>query len=115
MTKDSLAAARESVSMAFGVLPALSNIATTGPMVREAQRHLAQWTLAPLAKIIAQEVSEKLGQPIEIDVLGPLQAFDAGGRARSLKAIVEALALAKAAGVDQTGVDQALKLVDWKE
>lgn len=42
----------------------------------------------------------------------PLQAFDAGGRARALGAIVQTLAMAKEAGVDP---DKALSLVDWKE
>ncbi|MGO4835843.1 hypothetical protein AB4144_26745, partial [Rhizobiaceae sp. 2RAB30] len=41
MTAETLSAARESVLTAFGVLPGLFNAATTGPMVREAQRHLA--------------------------------------------------------------------------
>ena len=40
----------------------------------------------------------------------PLQAFDAGGRARSLGAIIKALGEAKELGVDPA---QALKLVDW--
>ncbi len=42
----------------------------------------------------------------------PLQAYDAGGRARTVNAIVQALALAKESGVD---ADQALKLVNWGE
>lgn len=110
MTKETLAAARASIEMCYGVLPGLSNIATTGPMVRECQRHLAQWALQPVAAMIAQEASEKLGSKITLDVMRPLQAFDAGGRARALGAIVQTLAMAKEAGVDP---DQALKLVDW--
>ena len=43
MTAESLSAARDSIAMAYGVLPALLNSSTTGPLVREAQRHLAQW------------------------------------------------------------------------
>ena len=42
----------------------------------------------------------------------PLQAFDAGGRARTVNAIVQALALAKEAGVD---AEKALSLVNWAE
>lgn len=110
MTRESLAAARSSIEMVYGVLPGLSNVATTGPMVREAQRHLAQWTLQPIAAMIGQEASEKLGQPVKLDVLRPMQAFDAGGRARALGAIVQNLALAKEAGVDP---DTAMKLVGW--
>ncbi len=86
--------------MAFGVLPALLNPSTTGPMVREAQRHLAQWTLEPLCKLIAAEASAKLGGAVVIDVLRPLQAYDAGGKARAFGAMVGALAEAKAAGID---------------
>ncbi|SEM02132.1 Phage portal protein [Roseovarius tolerans] len=112
MTKETLAASRSSIEMVFGVLPGLSNISTTGPMVREAQRHLAQWGLMPIAAMIGQEASEKLGQPVTLDVMRPMQAFDAGGRARALGAIVQTMALAKEAGVDPS---EALKLVDWKE
>jgi phage portal protein BeeE len=112
MTKETLAASRSSIEMVFGVLPGLSNISTTGPMVREAQRHLAQWGLMPIAAMIGQEASEKLGQPVTLDVMRPLQAFDAGGRARALGVIVQTMALAKEAGVDPS---EALKLVDWKE
>ena len=110
MTRETLAAARSSIEMVYGVLPGLGNIATTGPMVREAQRHLAQWALQPIAAMIGQEASEKLGQVVTLDVMRPLQAFDAGGRARALGAIVQTLALAKEAGVDPS---EALKLVDW--
>lgn len=45
-------------------------------------------------------------------MMRPLQAFDAGGRARAAAGIVQALALVKEAGVDP---DQALKLVDWAD
>lgn len=41
----------------------------------------------------------------------PLHAYDAGGRARAATAVVQALALAKEAGVD---ADEALKLVNWE-
>lgn len=102
--------ARDQINSAFGILPGLNNAATTGPMVREAQRHLAQWTLQPLAELMAEEASAKLGSTITLDVMRPLQAFDAGGRARAAAGIVKALAEAKAAGVDPA---TALKLVDW--
>lgn len=92
--------ARNSVMAAYGVLPALVNGQATGPVVREAQRHLAQWTLAPLAAVIAEECSAKLAQDVQMDVSGPLRAFDAGGRARALGAVIGALAQAKEAGID---------------
>ena len=84
-----------------------------GPMVREAQRHLAQWTLQPLAMLMAEEASAKLGGKVFIDVMRPLQAFDSGNRARSAGAIISALAEAKAAGLDPAQVDAALTLVNW--
>ena len=112
MTKETLAAARDAINMAFGILPGLANPSTTGPMVREAQRHLAQWVLQPIAVQIAEEASAKLGGTVNLDVMRPLQAFDAGGRARSVTALIKALAEAKEAGIDP---GPALKLVDWKE
>ena len=111
MTAESLEASRGSILSVFGVLPALFNPAATGPLVREGQRHLAQWQLQPIANLIGHEASEKLGQPVSIDTLQPLQAFDAGGRARAAKAVVDLLAVAKEAGVDP---DQALKFVNWE-
>ena len=110
MTTENMEAARAAISNVFGVLPALTSSSTTGPLVREAQRHLAQWTLQPMAVMMAEEVSAKLETPIEIDVMRPLQAFDAGGRARALKTTIDALALAKDAGVDASS---AASLVDW--
>jgi len=98
MTAETLAAARHAIALAFGVLPALANHAATGPVVREAQRHLAGWTLQPVAALLAEEATAKLGAEVQIDVMRPLQAYDAGGRARALSAIVKALAEAKAAG-----------------
>jgi len=111
LSAESLAAAREAISMAFGVLPAIHNRAATGPVIREAQRHLATWTLAPVAALIAEEAGRKLGRPVTLDVMRPLQAFDAAGRARAASAVVAALAAAKEAGIDPA---VALHLVDWK-
>jgi hypothetical protein len=68
--------------------------------------------LQPLAALLAEEASEKLATTVEIDLMRPLQAFDAGGRARAAATVVQALAMAKEAGVDPA---TALKLVDWKE
>jgi hypothetical protein len=104
--------ARDQINAAFGILPGLNNKATTGPMVREAQRHLASWTLQPMAEGMAEEATDKLGNTVTLDVMRPLQAFDSGGRARTVTALVKALAEAKAAGVDPA---MALNLVDWKE
>jgi len=112
MTRETLAAARDTINMVFGVLPALGNASTTGPMVREAQRHLAQWMLQPIAASIAEECTDKLGSTVTLDVMRPLQAYDAGGRARAFTAMIKAMAEAKEAGID---TEQAFKLVDWQE
>lgn len=114
MSVESLAAARDSVCGAFGVLPGLFNAATTGPLVREAQRHLAQWTLQPIAALLAEEATEKCGSKVDIDCIGPTQAFDAGGSARALATIVQAYAQAKEAGLAPSVVDAALAKLDWK-
>lgn len=114
MTRETLAAARDAICGAFGVLPGLLYNATTGPMVREAQRHLATWALQPIAMQIAEEASAKLGTDVAIDTLRPLQAYDAGGRARSVSAVIGALATAKAAGIDAGEVERVMGLVDWQ-
>lgn len=109
MTKESLQAGRDAICSAFGVLPALFSTATTGPLVREAQRHLAQWVLQPIAQAIAKETTNKIGTDVSLDTMRPLQAYDAGGRARAAAGIVQALAQAKEAGVD---AELALKIVN---
>ena len=113
MPRDMLEAARGSVMAAFGVLPALLDKSAQGPMVREAQRHLATWTLQPIALMMAEEIRDKTGADVSIDVLRPLQAFDAGGRARAFSTVVEAMARAKESGLLPGEVSDAAKLVDW--
>jgi hypothetical protein len=113
MTAETLDAARGAISMAFGVLPGLHNQSTTGPMVREAQRHLAGWVLQPLAELLAQEARIKLGVNVMIDVGRPLQAFDAGGRARALMGLVEAMGRAKELGLSADQWAVALQAVNW--
>lgn len=115
MTRETLEAARGAICMAFGVLPGMINAAATGPLIREGQRHLAVWALMPAAMAIAEECSAKLGAGIEIDVLRPLQAFDAGGRARAFGAMIEGMGRAKELGLSPAEVGAALHLVDWKE
>lgn len=113
MAAESVEAARDAIFAAFGVLPGLHNRSTTGPMVREAQRHLATWTLQPLAELVAEEMTAKLGATVSIDTLRPLQAYDLGGRARALSAIVSSIAEAKAAGLTPAEMNAALTLVNW--
>jgi hypothetical protein len=115
MTAETLAAAREGVFMAYGVLPSLANRASTGPAVREAQRQLAMWTLQPIAELLAEEASRKLFTKVQIDTIRPLQAFDTGGRARALSTIVKTMAEAKEAGIPSADFSAAMRLVDWKD
>lgn len=110
-----LAQAKDEVFAAFGILPGLFNRATTGPLVREAQRHLAQIVLQPMANLIAEEASEKLGGPVTLDVVRPMQAFDAGGKARALSTMVQAMAQAKEAGIAGADMQDALSFIDWAE
>lgn len=112
LPREMLEASRHSILTAFGVLPAMFDKSAQGPLVREAQRQLATWTLQPIAELIAEEATNKLGEEIRIDTLRNLQAFDAGARARAMNGVIEALARAKEAGVDP---GLALKLVDWDE
>ena len=112
MAPETLDAARGAILAAFGVLPSLVSSAATGPLVREAQRHLCQWQLQPIAMLLAEEATRKLGGEVMIDTLRPLQAYDAGGRARAAMGVIETLARAKEAGVDP---DLAMKLVNWGE
>jgi len=115
MTTETLAAARAEICNVFGVLPGLLNPSTTGPLVREAQRHLATWTLQPIAMQIAEEASEKFGASVEIDVLEPAQAYDSGGRARAFAGIMQALATAKAGGVTPEEISAAAKFAGTPE
>lgn len=107
-----LAAARASICNVFGVLPALMNATTTGPVVREAQRHLAAWVLQPICELIAEEARDKLGVDVDLDVISPLQAFDQGGRARAFTTLINGLAAAKEAGLSPAEVAGALRFID---
>lgn len=107
MAVEALQAARDAVLQCYGVLPGLFNPATTGPLVREAQRHLATWTLQPIAGLIAEEASNKLGGAVSIDCVTPMGAVDHGGRARAFGAIVAALAQAKESGLSESDVNEA--------
>jgi hypothetical protein len=106
--------ARGAICGVFGVLPALLDKATTGPLVREAQRNLCQWFLQPIAELVAEEASEKLGTDVALDTLRPTQAFDAGSASRALGALVEAMARAKEADLPPEALAAAFRRVDWE-
>ncbi|MDC8755845.1 hypothetical protein OIK40_14445 [Erythrobacter sp. sf7] len=115
MAVESLDRARSSVMAVYGVLPAIFAANAQGPLVREAQRHLAQWILQPIAVMMAEEASAKLGAKVSIDVVRPAQAFDHGGKARAFGAMVAALAAAKDAGLDTEAVQDSLQFIDWAD
>jgi phage portal protein BeeE len=109
MAVETMTEARAAIAHAFGLLPAALDPKAAGPLIREAQRHLASWTLQPIAELVAQEATEKLGAPVSLDVLQPLQAYDAGGRARAMKGAVDAMAAAKEAGLSDEAVAAAAR------
>jgi hypothetical protein len=96
----------------FGVLLALFDSQAQGPLVRQPQRHLAGWTPQPIAMLLAEEASGKLGTEVTIDLMRPVQAYDAGGRARTLAALVEAMATAKQAGLAPADLATALTWIN---
>lgn len=63
--------------------------------------------------LLGEEASEKLGVPVMIDTLRPVQAYDVGGRARALSTIVEAFARGKEAGLTPQELGEALTKVNW--
>ena len=105
--------ARDAGCAVFGCHPSLIAAGGQAAAIREAQRGLAVWTLAPLAKLIAAEAAAKLMAPIAIDPVRPVQAWDAGGRARAITAVVKGIAEAKAAGLSDAETAAALRLVGW--
>ena len=66
-----------------------------------------------MAQTLAQEAAEKLGGAVRIDIGRPLQAFDAGGRARALSALIEAMGRAKELGLSPDQMNTALLAVNW--
>lgn len=110
-----LAQAKGEIYNVFGILPGLTNPATTGPLVREAQRHLAQLVLQPIVNLMAEEATEKLGAPVAIDVVRPMQAYDHGGKARAVATMLQAMAQAKEADLDPATVKDALQFIDWAD
>lgn len=110
-----LTQAKGEIYNVFGILPGLTNPATTGPLVREAQRHLAQLVLQPIANLMAEEATDKLGEAVTIDVVRPMQAFDHGGKARAFATMLGALTEAKAAGLDLATIKDAESFIDWAD
>jgi phage portal protein BeeE len=115
MAVETLTEARAAIAHAFGLLPAALDPKAAGPLIREAQRHLASWTLQPIAELVAQEATEKLGAPVSLNVLEPLQAYDSGGRARAFSGVVQAMAQAREAGLSDEAVAAAARFAGTPE
>ena len=78
----------DSVLAAYGVPPTL--YATNAASAREAWRQFLYATIAPVAKLCAEELANKLMVPrLQFD-FSELQASDVTGRARAFRSLVEA-------------------------
>ena len=115
LPREMLIESRNSIMNVFGVLPLMFDKSVQGQSIREGQRHLAGWTLQPIAATISEEASNKLWADVVLDVLRPVQAYDARGRARALNGYLEALSRAKEAGLSAEDVNSALTAVNWGE
>ncbi len=71
--------------------------------------------LQPIANLMAEEATEKLGGRATLDVVRPMQAMDHGGKARAFSTMLQAMAQAKEAGLDDATVKDALTFIDWEE
>ena len=88
---------------AFGVPSALLVHNADGTARREAFRQFNHTALAPLAKLIEEELSAKLETEVSLD-LSPIAAADVAGRARSFKALTEA-GLSEASAAHVVGLE----------
>jgi hypothetical protein len=99
-----LEATRNSIMSAFGCPPLIFSAGAQSAAIRESQRHLVLYTLAPIAKIAATEIGRKLNDPdFSIDLVTPLAAADSAGRARAVGVLVG----------NGMPLEDALKLVGW--
>jgi len=85
---------------------------TTGPLVREAQRHLVQFVLQPIAEVVAQEASEQLEGEGRSRSCEPASSLRPRRRARAFATMIEGLSNAKAAGLTPAQVQAALTFID---
>ena len=88
----------------FGVYGIPSSIHGTGGSARESYRQFLASTIQPLAKLVVEELSNKLATPTLALGFGELRAADIASRARAFKQLIDAgMDKAKAASV--TGLD----------
>ena len=91
-------ASRE-IALACGVPTALLAESPTGTGTREAWRQFLFGTVAPLGKLVADELSRKLDAPISL-TWADLRASDLAGRARAFQSMVGGgMELGRAAGL----------------
>ena len=91
-------ASRE-IALACGVPAALASPNPTGTGTRESWRQFLFGTIAPVGKLVAAELSRKLGAPITLK-WDELRASDLAGRARAFQSLVGGgMELGRAAGL----------------
>lgn len=91
--------ASKEIALACGVPTALVASSPTGTGTREAWRQFLFGTVAPLGKLVAAELSRKLGAPITL-TWDELRASDLAGRARAFQSLVGGgMALGRAAAL----------------
>lgn len=83
---ETMSIASREIMAACGVNPALFT-AEAGSAGREAYRQLLFGTVAPLGKMVEQELTEKLETPVRLD-WSELRASDITGRARAFQSLV---------------------------
>ena len=88
----------------FGAYGIPSSIHGTGGSARESYRQFLASTIQPLAKLVAEELADKLDTPTLALTFEDLRAADIASRSRAYKQLVDAgMDAAKAASV--TGLD----------
>ena len=96
-----------SILAACGVPPALANHAAPGTSLRESVRLFAAVTMAPIARMIAQRLSESLGQQIELTLPN---GNDPSTMARSMMAKAQAVQMLVTAGMSIADAREAVGL-----
>ena len=78
---------KDDIFSAFGIP---SSIHGTGGSARESYRQFLSSTIQPLAKLVVEELSEKLDTPTLTFAFRELRSADIASRARAFKQLVEA-------------------------
>lgn len=102
-------AASAAILGAYGVAPAMIDPKATAQAIREADRHLVQWTLQGVADDVAHEIGLKHGTPARLDLVRGTRSYDAGGRARAANSIIQAMQAAKESNLTEDQKRQAFR------